>query len=59
MSKRYQQIQDICVPESYRIEQQEYVAELDSFAQAGKTTVDLSDGALCITLDFRKGGECP
>ena len=32
MSKRYQQIQDICVPESYRIEQQEYVAELDSFA---------------------------
>ena len=33
--------------------------ELDSFAQAGKTTVDLSDGALCITLDFRKGGECP
>ena len=29
----------------------------DSFAQAGKMTVDSSDGALCVTLDFRKGGE--
>lgn len=31
--------------------------ELDSFAQAGEMTVDSSDGALCVTLDFRKGGE--
>lgn len=29
----------------------------DSFAQAGEMTVDSSDGALCVTLDFRKGGE--
>ena len=29
----------------------------DSFAQAGEMTVDSSDGALCVTLDFREGGE--
>ena len=29
----------------------------DSFAQAGEMTVDSSDGTLCVTLDFRKGGE--
>ena len=31
--------------------------DVSRYARAGKITVDKSDGALCITLDFPNGGE--